>query len=174
MKTKTILLSAIILLLFSCTAKKEYVILQEDTTVPDTCPKEGSCDIKVHTDKTIVVKTSELGELYYELQDSKDKTVIVYTYTKTVRKDIMDAGYREEIVFEINNDAKSSVISDANLQQAKMLFGRFCFCKGSTGYYRIKSGSLKTDSDKGIKRFDLDFHIDEVPQVLQRINFSIK
>lgn len=167
-------LLSIVIMLFSCTAKKEYTDQQKNTALLDTCPKEGSCDVKVNKNKTVILKTSELGELYYELQDSNNKTVIVYTYTKTVPKDIMDAGYREEVVFEINNDIKSSEISDANLEQSKMLFGRFCFCKGSTGYYKIRSGSLKVDSNKGVKNFNLDFHIEEVPQVLQKINFSIK
>ena len=166
---------SLVILLFSCTGKKEYAAHQFDKAIPTTgCPKEGTCEIKTITGKTLILKTTESGDLYYELGDDKDKTVIIYSYTKTLPEKIQDAAYREEIVFEITKDMRSSMVSDSALEQAKMLFGRFCYCKGSTGYYKVKNGSLGIAVGKTTAEFNLRFKIGEVPQVLRNIGFTLK
>jgi len=163
------------LLFLSCTSKKEYIDLQHNPiTITTACPENGKCEVTIHPDKTIVLTTTESGDVYYALEESKDKIVIVYTYNKTVPKDVMDASYREEIIFELTKSIGPMEISNAGLSQTKMLFGRFCFCKGATGYYNIRSGKLKTANLNGETAIDLNFHISEVPQIIENIGFTIK
>lgn len=163
------------LLLLSCGSKKEFAIQPDNKAAVNTgCPENGICVVKVNPNKELILKTTGSGELYYELQDSKDKTVIVYSYSKNVPKNIQDGTYREEIIFETSGKIQPSVTSDTALDQVKMLFGRFCYCKGSTGYYNVKKGNLKIDADKTKAVFSVSFAIDEVPQVLKKIDFTIQ
>ena len=50
-----------------------------------------------------------------------------------------------------------------------MLFGRYCFCRGQTGLYRVKKGNLQIVSLNDNIHFNLDFTIDEVPQIIKNI-----
>jgi hypothetical protein len=51
-----------------------------------------------------------------------------------------------------------------------MLFGRFCYCKGQAGNFKVKNGNLKITKDK----IDLDFEIKEVPQIIKNISIRLK
>lgn len=161
-------------LLFSCNSEKQYNSRQKYNAVITTgCPTDGSCEVKVIPNKTILPKIAESGSLYYELQDSKDKTVIVYSYARKVPKGVQDGTYREEIIFETAKDSRSLQLSDKALEQVQLLFGRICYCKGATGYYKIKKGNLKTTALAGGVEYNIDFSTDEVPQVLHQIRFTV-
>ena len=155
-------------LLLACSAQKSVTT----ATLASDCPKNGTCTTELIKNRTIVLKTDEFGQSYYTLEDSANVNVIKFTYDKTVKGDIQDAGYREEIVFEWNPRTKS--LSDVGLQKTKMLFGRFCFCRGQTGYYKITKGRL-TVANKSKKRLlTLQFKTDEVPQITQKISISLE
>lgn len=167
MKKLVLLLS--VLSLASCQCKKAAV---QATTANLTseCPKEGTCTIELMKNKSMVVKQDEFGSLFYNLEDNASKTVVKYIYKKTVKGDIQDANYREEVIFELDNTAKTVTVSDAGLQDNQLLFGRFCFCRGQTGYYKINQGKLTIDSGKA----ELNFKTDQVPQIIKRITFDLK
>ncbi|MBV1888435.1 MAG: hypothetical protein KUG51_04020, partial [Urechidicola sp.] len=60
------------------------------------------------------------------------------------------------------------------LSKVKLLFNRLCYCKGSTGFYTIKNGELVIKKiKKNTYTINLDFKIEEVPQVVTSINETL-
>jgi hypothetical protein len=168
MKKTALFLSSIFL--FSCNCKKQTVkISPQKVALENSCPKDGDCSIEVLENKTLNVLKDEFGSNYYKLEEDFNHKVIKYTYNRKVKGDLQDAGYREEIVFEIGNDLKPETIKDAELQKTKMIFGRFCFCRGQTGNYKISQGTLDIQKDKIL----LNFKIDEVPQIINKIEIKL-
>ena len=174
---KKLFLIPICTLLLFCSSKNNFSNNQDSIIIentPSNCPENGVCETKIFRNQSLEIKTDEFGSMYYEKLESPTTSVILFTYTKNTPKDLPDSSYREEIIFEINNSDSDVELSDLNLQKTKMLFGRFCFCRGQTGYHKVKSGILKLkNADKKIS-FNLNFLISEVPQTIKSINNSVK
>jgi len=164
-----LLLSTLVLL--SCSAQKKGKHSLTATMV-SVCPKEGTCSIEIHEHQKMVVKNDDFGRPYYALEASDEKNVIQFTYNKKVKGNLQDASYREEVLFEINNQIQNATLKDQDLDSVQLLFGRFCYCKGQTGYYKVSSGALNSNAQSKI--ITLDFKTTEVPQVIQHLAFSIK
>jgi hypothetical protein len=164
----------ILLILASCGSKKSSTALSASLT--SACPIDGNCKVEVFDKKSMVVKTTETGGLHYELEESTSRKVVKYTYNRKVKGDIQDASYREEIVFEINSNLEESAFVDESLQDAQLLFGRFCYCKGQTGYYKIDNGSLRISKNKEMKttQINLAFKTNKVPQIIEAIAIALK
>lgn len=162
------LIICISVLLLGCNSVKKVDLLS--TQVLNSCPDDVLCKVEILKNQCISIKNDGFGKLYFELLPCNGKNVVRYTYTKTADEKYKDSGYREEVAFEINSSLSSLHISDKMLQNTKMLFGRFCFCRGATGYYYIKNGDLKIEKSKVI----LDFKIDEVPHVISHLEFGLK
>lgn len=166
---KKLILCAAILLL-SCASKKTSVgqnpvVLQ----LEGECLKGGTCKIEVFENKKMQVNKDEFGNVYYKLEDDLQKKVVKYMYSKNVKGNIQDAGYREEIVFELDNFENQS-FENSDLQKTQILFGRFCYCKGQTGNYKVNSGKLSIQD----KKASLSFAVSEVPQLIKNVTFAIK
>lgn len=174
---KILLIPTAFLLSFCCT-KKDTSITEVASAkflkIESPCPTDGTCTTEVLKNKSLVVKTDEFGSMYTQTIDSKNTSVIVYQYNRTVKGDIQDANYREEVVFEIKNTDTNLDLENGNLQQTKMLFGRFCFCRGQTGYYNIENGNLKLNKSGDEISFNLDFTITKVPQIIKSIKTVTK
>lgn len=140
------------------------------------CPIEGDC--KVNRIKNVALQVNEVeggnrGEMFYELVPSENSDVVIYTYNRAVDDILMDGFYREEIIFEVPKEKQRLLLEHRNLQDVKMLFGRFCYCKGETGYYKVKRGTANIKySDSGIKAF-LDIQVLDVPQLIKEVNFTV-
>lgn len=138
------------------------------------CPKNSTCTIKLLKNKSMSVKSDEFGRPYYSLENSQTKNTLLYTYSRIVKGNIQDAGYREEIVFELDKDGTPPPLVDGALQKTKMLYGRFCFCKGQTGYYKITKGNLSVATVSKRKTITLNLETTEVPQITKNISIIIK
>jgi hypothetical protein len=165
---KKIALLFVVLSMLSCQCKKAAT-QQTTANVTSECPKDGTCTIEVSPNKSIVVKKDEFGSVFYTLEESTSKKVIKYTYKRTVKGDIQDANYREEIIFELDSETENLELSDAALEKTQLLFGRFCFCRGQTGNYKINQGKLTVTKNS----IDLNFKTDQVPQIIKHVAFSI-
>lgn len=167
-------LIAVLVLFASCSSKKNSVLPVANLT--SICPKDGDCKVEVFDRKSMLVKTTETSSLYYELEENPAKKVVKYTYNRKVKGDLQDASYREEIIFEIKSNTEESNFVDVSLQEAKLLFGRFCYCKGQTGYYKIESGSLRISKNKEMKttQINLTLKTAKVPQIIETIAISLK
>lgn len=169
---RKIALLLVLLSVLSCKCKK--VAAQTTAVITSECPKDGTCTIQLSRNKSMVVKKDEFGSVFYTLEESTSKSVVQYTYKKTVKGDIQDANYREEIIFEIDNDTENINLSDVALENTQLIFGRFCFCRGQTGYYKINQGKLTVTKNANEKVVDLNFKTDSVPQIIHHVAFSIK
>lgn len=156
-----------LLSLASCQSQKDFN--PTSVSLISECPKQVDCTIQILTGKSMLIQ-NDGNATTYTLQDATGTNVIIYKHNKIVKGDLQDAGYREEIVFEIDQKNGSLKLTDANLQTTKMLFGRFCFCKGQTGYYPVEQGTLSIGNDIA----DLNFIISQVPQITKKIQFSLK
>jgi hypothetical protein len=168
---KKLLLLPLALGLSFCTSQKSAIANNQKVSEV-SCPDDGKCTLEILRNKSIAIKTDDLGSLYYQTIDSPQTSVIVYQYNLNVAKDLQDGNYREEIIFEIKNTDKKIVLSGVALQQTKMLFGRFCFCRGQTGYYKIEEGTLSLNQKDNVVNFNLDFTITKVPQIIKSIQTS--
>lgn len=165
------------LTVFSCTAKKnsaENTSSITKETVSTFCPKDGKCTTQLLQHKSLNIKTDEFGATYYQLSDNSQTSVVLYQYKRNVKKELQDAGYTEEILFEIDNTDSKRTLTDLDLQKTKMLFGRLCFCRGQTGYYKVTHGNLKLEQKNKDVNFSLDFTITQVPQIIHSIAATIR
>lgn len=124
----------------------------ENMKTESTCPENADCSFEILQNKSLNIKTDGIGKIYYELEDNPNTAVYLYKYAEKIAdKTLQDAGYREEIVFEVDKNLATFSISGKELRSTKMLFGVFCYCKGKAGYYKVNEGSInKTKSDLNI------------------------
>jgi len=162
-------LSAIVLLFALACSPAKTSWQPGAVSLTGDCSKQADCTIELHPNKSVIIKTA-LNGMRYKLADQPGMNVIVYKYNKIIKGNIQDAGYREEIVFEYDGK-KPLTLDGSELQNTKMLFGRFCYCKGQTGYYPVRQGQLSIDENANAK---LHFTVTEVPQVVKEIQFTIK
>ena len=114
----------------------------ENVKIED-CPENGDCHFEILQNKGLSIKTNTIGEKYYEIEDNLEKVVFVYKYQQKVKDTtLQDAGYREEIAFEMDKNYSDFSLANKQLQSTKMIFGVFCYCKGKAGYYTVREGSI--------------------------------
>ncbi len=170
---KYLFLLMIIPLLSNCSKKTIHSMTENEIKNVGFSPDNGSSKYELIKNKSIEQKTDEFGRIYYELQDSMTKNVVVFVYNQNEVKGVQDGAYREEIVIEIDRNPADIDLEDNDLQQSKMLFGRFCYCKGQTGYYKIEKGNFEIISNGNQKMVSLDFEITAVPQIIKNLKFSM-
>lgn len=142
---KYILLPLIGLVIACCSTKTSKTMANNSkkTKIESPCPEEGICSFEILQNKSMNVKTDGIDKVYYELEENPDKVVFLYKYQKKIAdKTLQDAGYSEEIVFEMDKNYTDFSFSDKGIQSTKMLFGVFCYCKGKAGNYRVTKGNL--------------------------------
>ncbi len=134
------------------------------------CPENGKCITEIFRNKSLDIKSDEFGSIYYNQIDNLETSIIKFSYSRNVPKGLQDGSYREEIIFEINNTDKELSLKNEEIQKTKMLFGRFCYCKGSTGNYKVIDGNLNLIQKNNKIQFELEFKNNKVPQLLKTIS----
>lgn len=157
-----------------CNCKKSVVENSKTTSIESVCPDNGICTVKIYKNKSLEVKTDDLGGIYYQMLDNTATSVIQYQYNKTVEEGLQDGQHREEILFEINSSKPLLNLKDKNLQEVKMIFGRHCFCKGQAGYFKVEEGSLSLENKNETTTFELDFKILKVPQLFEKVKATVQ
>lgn len=163
-----------------CLACKTALIAPEtennvvEAHLQSECPDDGNCRVTLHRNRSMELKRDGTGYLYYVLVEKPGFSVIHFEYIRKTDPELQDAGYREEILFEIPANPEKISLLDADLAQVKMLFGRHCFCRGQAGYFLVQEGELALVSHKNEVRFDLDFKCPKVPQTIKRVSAILK
>ncbi|MCG2612171.1 hypothetical protein LZZ90_11700 [Flavobacterium sp. SM15] len=166
-----------LLFCFSCNCTKLTTSTSSapvQSKIETVCPDDGTCTLEFYKNKEMVIVKDGIGTMSYKLQDNPNTSVVYYQYKRTTDPALQDASHREEIVFEIENNASRLDLNNGELQQTKMLFGRHCFCRGQAGYFRVVQGTLHLNNEKGVLDFALDYKIKEVPQTLTQLKGSFK
>ncbi|GGG37390.1 hypothetical protein [Bizionia arctica] len=162
---KNIIIFGLLLIISACSSSK--VSSTNSPHVTNTnCPEDGVCTFEVFHKKTLNIKKDGIGALYPELTEGKN-IVIKFEYKRNEIPYTADGGYSEIIYAEIDASKKEINLNNEGLLEAKMVYGRICFCRGETGYYPIKKGDFKVSTNKdGTTTYDLTFKIQEVPQII--------
>jgi len=164
----------IILSLIGCNANKQLSANNKLSATTNMCPDDGVCTYKVLKNKNFIIKTDEFGNSYSELTEGK-KTVLKFEYSRNVPKNVQDGNYQEIVYIEIDAETKNIELENEALQNVNLGFGRICFCRGQTGYYKITEGELKLTKLKNNEyHVILNFKTSEVPQVITSINETFK
>jgi len=164
--------SLAILVLFSCVPKKMATKTDLPVQKANTCFENGDCTVEILKNAEILIKKDDTGQLYVEIMPGV-KNVFRYSYTRKKLEGIADSGYQEIVLFEFISGEINLHLQDKNLQEAKLIFGRLCYCKGESGYFRISSGDLKLVSKGKSVKVDLKFQA-MVPQIIHELKETIK
>ncbi len=160
----------VMICLVSCKTKSELTSTIASNVANMECPENGTCSFEILKNKNLQIKTDNLGSKYPEMIEGK-RFVIKFEYKKHGNTNYKDSGYREEVFIEL--DANNLEIETIALQDRKLFFARWCYCKGQTGYYKINQGKLsvfKLDDKKF--QLSLSFKIEEVPQIINEIKHT--
>ena len=154
----------------SCNSQQKASIEANKMIVETKCPEDGLCTFEIRTKKSLYIEESSLGEMYPKISDG-EKLVLKFDYKKKEIPDVQDSSYNEIIYLEIDPDNPEVNLKDSELEKVKLTFARFCYCKGQTGYYKIKEGNLSIKkTSKNNFNLALTFNINEVPQIINSIN----
>lgn len=148
--------------------KTNQIASQEKTLLKVDSLKGTAKKVYLFKSKRLEVKEMN-GSLSYTMVEDEKTNVVQFLYEKDMDKAAFDGGYREEVVFEVPNTSSEKTYVDDELQNSKMLFGRYCFCRGQTGLYKVKQGNLHIKSSKKEIHFELQFKINEVPQIVNEV-----
>ena len=168
----------LLLVLFVITSCKSaqninYTLSELVSTKTINCPDNGECSIELIPNKSLEFKKDNFENSYPIISDG-EKTILKYTYQRNPISKTQDSNYTEIIYAELNKNISEISISNNDLQTIKLYFGRLCYCKGETGYYPIKNGNFKLEIlNKNSLKIDLEFTINEVPQLISKISETI-
>ena len=158
-------------LISSCNANQKVLIVKEVDKTISFCPDDGVCTFEVLQNKSLKVLQDEFANLYPEIYEG-NKIILKFQYKRKEIPNTLDSSYSEFIYLELDPNNLMLELENLQLQEVKLLFARLCFCRGQTGYYKVKNGKLSITKKNNNYQFNLEFKIDEVPQVIALINKS--
>ena len=171
---KTLIILVLSSFILACNANKNVTKDNDLVEVNSICPENGTCTFEVLKNKNFNMKVDNFGNPYSELVDGS-KTVLKFEYIKKTTPEVQDDNYSEVIYIEIDNEIDTIELNDQALQTVKAGFSRICYCKGQTGTYPIKTGSLSIVKHKNNGyHLKFDFTISEVPQIINSISESFE
>jgi len=161
------------LVLISCGSKNQ-VLSETDVFTESKCPDDGVCSLKVETNKTMLLVNEFSSTIYPDIIDG-NHLVLTFEYKRNEIPDAADGHYSEQILLELDPNNLEIALSGKSLKDAKLLFARFCYCKGQTGYYKINTGTLKVEKlNSGAYYISISFSQDQVPQIITFIEETFK
>ena len=165
------LLPLLFLIIVSC--KPTFVVNEAILVKTLNCPENSDCSIELLPNKSLEFKKDEFGSLYPVISEG-NKTIFKYTYTRKPIPNTQDGNYTEIVFAELDSVISPKTFTSETLKDAKLHFGRLCYCKGETGYYPIKNGEFNiSKSTKNSFKINFNFKIDEVPQIISAINETV-
>jgi len=165
------LLPLLFLIIVSC--KSTFVVNEAILVNTLNCPENGDCTIELLPNKSLAFKKDEFGNSYPVISEG-NKTIFKYIYTRKPIPNTQDGNYTEIVFAELDSVISPKKFTSETLKDAKLHFGRLCYCKGETGYYPIKKGEFNiTKSTKNSFKIDFNFKIDEVPQIISAIKETV-
>jgi len=156
-------------LICSCNAKQKVLVENENDKITKFCPEDGVCTFEVLENKSIELLKDGIGKLYTNIIDDNN-IVLKFEYIRNEIPNTVDGSYRELVYAELDPNNLTVEIENSQLKEVKLLFARFCFCRGQTGYYNVNKGNLSITRSGNNYQFNLEFIIDEVPQVITVVN----
>lgn len=158
-------------LITSC--QSQQGIEKTSVIVSSTCPEDGECRVEIYKGKSMLIEEDQFGNLFYKVVENPSRNVIKYEYSRIIKDTtLMDAGYREEIVFE--TDSKFQAVSENDPDQMNILFGRFLFSRENTGYFKVANQNLSISKDGKKTKVDLKFKVLGVPHIISSFTATVE
>lgn len=171
---KPLLSYVIICICFACTPQR--YVLQLSKQIQQTSRtqiKDGQSIISIIPHKKAVLNKDAFNIGYVTLEESKE-TLLKFEYTKQTAKNLVDANYSEIVYIALPENFSEINSNDINLEKTQILFGRFCYCKGNTGFYNVENGDLSAKMiAKNQLKFSLKFKLKQVPHLISNIQEDI-
>ena len=174
---RTLFLIAVLIVIFSCGNSKKAADESEKTKITlqmtQSCPDDGICSIQVIPQSSLLIKTDDIGK-YYPVVEKGKNLVIKYVYKRNPIENTADSNYSEIIYFELPDKKLNLNLQDKDLSRVKLLYGRLCFCRGTSGYFPVNKGNLitKKTGKEQLKIF-LEFSVKKIPQIIKQIDETI-
>ena len=131
------------------------------------CPEDGTCSFEILKNKQIKLKSDEFGKSYIEIENKLASDLLKFNYKRNPIEDTADSNYEEIVFFQMNEFKDNMSLKDEALTSVNAIYGRLCFCRGSSGYFPIKQGTLNIEKlSNSNYQITFDFKINEVPQII--------
>jgi len=173
---KYICLFILVLLVVGCKSSQINTSLEElnekHIVLLSNCIDNAVCYIEIIPKSNLLIKEDEFKNTYIEFEKGNN-TIIKYQLKKNEVTNTADSQYSEIIYLEIDNYNKSLYLKNEELQQVKMIYGRLCYCKGSSGYFKVNKGSLELILSKNKLSLNANFNVENIPQIVSQINENI-
>ena len=166
----------IILTLTGCKSKRlnsslENLNEKHMVTLAD-CIDDAICNLEIIPKTNLLIKEDEFQNTYIEFEKGNN-TIIKYELKKNELPNVADSHYSELLYFEIDNYNKNITLENEDLKQVKMIYGRLCYCKGTSGYFKVNSGYLELVLIKNQLSLDVKFEVENIPQIVTEIHENI-
>ena len=137
--------------------------------VVSNCIDNAVCYIEIIPKSNLLIKEDEFQNTYVEFEKGNN-TIIKYELKKNEIPNTADSHYSEILYLEIDNYNQNLNLKNKELQQVKMTFGRLCYCKGSSGYFKVKNGNLELLLSKNKLSLNANFEVENIPQIVNEIH----
>lgn len=162
--------------LLNCKSKKSFshaeINKKNQIFNLDNCAADAKCSIEIIQNSNLLIEQDEDQNSYINLEKG-DGTIIKYEFKRNEPPNTADAYYSELIYFQIDNNNKQLFLTNNALQDVKMMYGRFCYCKGTSGYFKVTKGRLKLSRIDNEISIDLHFKVGKIPQLITDIKETI-
>ncbi|MBL4746342.1 MAG: hypothetical protein JKY08_08225 [Flavobacteriaceae bacterium] len=171
---KIFLSSVLICLSFSCTPQKNILKLSKEIhQVSQTQLTNGRSTISIIPHKKAVLKKDAFNIGYVALEESKG-SLFKFEFIKKVPGNLADAHYSEIIYIDFPENFSEINTIDLPLVATQILFGRFCYCKGQTGFYKVENSDFTAKMiTKNRLKLALKFQIKQVPHLISELKEDI-
>ena len=164
---KCLIVSFFFIIILNCKSNHASIYDNTQNSITKICPEDGNCTIEVLNNKTLKTLKTSLGETYTEIVDG-ESIVIKFEYKRHDIPDTVDGQYSEQVLIEL--DKNNLETEEVLTSKSNVMFARFCYCKGQTGYYRVSQGNLSVKKiEEKTYQLVLDFKQNEVPQIITQI-----
>ncbi len=174
---KSYLFCISLFILIGCKSKdlnnKNMQFTEKQSFALENCKENAQCNIQIIPNTTLIIKQDEFQHFYIE-KGKGEKTIIKYEFKRNKLPNTADSQHTELIYFEIDNNCKSLSLTNQELQEVKMMYGRLCYCKGTSGYFKVTQGELKFTNENNELSINLKFKVGKIPQLITEINETIK
>lgn len=172
------LIGILMICLLNCKSNKSAIDFNKTSNKQtfnlDNCAMDTQCSIEIISNSNLLIKQDELHNFYMNIEEG-DKTIVKYEFKRNEPPNTADAHYSEILYFEIDKNDKQLFLTNEGLQNVKMLYGRFCYCKdGTSGYFKVNQGKLKLVKNHNQLSINLNFKVGKIPQLLTEIKEAIK
>ena len=173
-----LLIICILMILFANCKSKSHTIPslktpQKQTFELEKCAIDSECSIEIIRNSSLLIKQDELQNTYIKLENGNN-TIVKYEFKRKEIPNTADGNYSELIYFELDENNKQLFLTNGALQNVKMIYGRFCYCKdGTSGYFKVTQGRLKLIKNDKEVSIDLNFKVGKIPQLLTEIKETI-